>query len=365
MKIIDRHLVKQLVKFALLALLSVVTIYLLIDLFEELGYFTSRKVAFSVLVRHYFYSLPSAIILLYPVSLVLAVFVVYGQMTRHNEISALKSAGVVIYRLFVPAAVIALATIFLYWFGNEFVTIPFNRRLSDLRRYVIEKRAVPVAQKCVNVYRVDGNRAFWVRELEFSASGKGVVIMRNFAVIKLDRNRRVVERIDGDSAIYENSVWVGFGLVRRLFLPTGIEEFQRFARSQLDFIARRPEEWFTPLRPVEETPTTVLGNYIAQMKAAGENVAREEVEYHYRFSYALIGFVVVLLGLPFSVRLRQRGGVMFGLGLGLLFSFLYWGAIQTCRAFGTSHVISPALAAWLPNIIFGVVAGFLMLKVER
>jgi len=107
-----------------------------------------------------------------------------------------------------------------------------------------------------------------------------------------------------------------------------------------------------------------LWRYIQRMKRAGENVASEEVEFHYRFSYSLIGLIVVLLGLPLAVRLRS-GGVMFGLGLGLLFSFLYWGAIQTSRAYGTSHVVSPALAAWLPNIVFGLAALILMVRVEQ
>ena len=74
--------------------------------------------------------------------------------------------------------------------------------------------------------------------------------------------------------------------------------------------------------------------------------------------------IIVLLGLPLSVRMR-RGGVMFGLGLGLLVSFLYWGAIQLSRAYGTSHVISPALAAWLPNIVFGGIAALLWLGVRE
>ena len=56
---------------------------------------------------------------------------------------------------------------------------------------------------------------------------------------------------------------------------------------------------------------------------------------------------------------------MFGLGLGLLLSFLYWGAIQTSRAFGTSHVIGTALSAWLPNIVFGTIALALVLNVDR
>ena len=133
---------------------------------------------------------------------------------------------------------------------------------------------------------------------------------------------------------------------------------------RLDVIRETPADFASNSRPVEETSTRALRSFITRMKRAGENVAREEVEYYYRFSYSLIGLVVVLLGLPLSVRLR-RGGVMFGLGLGLLLSFMYWGAIQTSRAFGTSHVISTALAAWLPNIVFGTFALILVLNVDR
>jgi lipopolysaccharide export system permease protein len=157
---------------------------------------------------------------------------------------------------------------------------------------------------------------------------------------------------------------MGKKVVLRTFDSTGTEQLQRFDSLKLDAIQETPADFASTPRPVEETSTRTLRSYIGRMKRAGENVAREEVEYYYRFSYSLIGLVVVLLGLPLSVRLR-RGGVMFGLGLGLLLSFMYWGAIQTSRAFGTSHVISPALCAWLPNIVFGSVAVFMVLNAER
>jgi lipopolysaccharide export system permease protein len=365
MKIIDRYFLREMVKFVLLALVSVVTIYLLIDLFEELSYFTTRKVGLLVILKYYLYSLPSAITLLYPVSLILAVFVVYGQMTRHNEISAFKSSGVVVYRLFVPAVIVGVTTMFIYLLGTEFITIPCNRRLSELRRYVIEKRTPPSSERQQDVYRIDGNLILWARELEWRGGSSKVMVLRNFALIKLDKNRRVVERVDGESAVYNQSAWIGFALKKRSFdSTTGRENYLRLNKAELQLLREAAMEWTTTSRPIEETPTAVLRKYISQMKATGENVAREEVEYHYRFSYALIGLIVVLLGLPLSVRLR-RGGVMFGLGLGLLFSFLYWGVIQTCRAFGTSHVIPPLLAAWLPNLIFAVGAGLLFVKVER
>jgi lipopolysaccharide export system permease protein len=363
MKIIDRHLLKELIKFTVLALLSVVSIYLLIDLFEELGYFTSRKVGLGVILLYYFYSLPSAVVLLYPVSLILAVFVVYGQMTRNNELSAFKSAGVMIYRLFVPALMLGVLSVVIYLPGNEFITVRFNRKLSELRRVVIEKRSQSPTQHQQDVYRIEGNVVLWSRELEKPATGVAGTVLRDFTLIQLDKNRRVRNRIDGDSAVYTGSGWIGTDVEIRQFDTSGTHKFERQTKCELTILKSIPLESEVGGRPIEELSAIDLHRYIARMKATGENVAREEVEYHYRFSYALIGLVVVLLGLPFSVRLR-RGGVMFGLGLGLLFSFLYWGVIQTCRAFGTSHVFSPVFAAWLPNIIFTTIAGVLLIKVE-
>ena len=63
-------------------------------------------------------------------------------------------------------------------------------------------------------------------------------------------------------------------------------------------IRETPLDFASTSRPVDETSTRALRDFIGRMKRAGENVAKEEVEYYYGFSYSLIGIVVVLLGLP-------------------------------------------------------------------
>lgn len=363
MKIIDRYLLKELIKFTLLALLSVVTIYLLIDLFEELGYFTSRKVSFDVILRYYFFSLPAAVILLYPVSLILAVFVVYGQITRNNELAAFKSAGIKVYRLFVPAIVVGVLTAVIYMLGNEYINIQFNRKLSELRRFVIEKRSKPSTQYQRDVYRIQGDIVLWSRELEKPVTPSiTATVLRDFTLIQLNKKRRVHIRIDVDSAVFTENGWIGEGIGMRRFDTSGSHKFEYQISSQIPLLNSPILECGIGGEPIEEMSTIHLHRYITRMRSIGENVAREEVEYHYRFSYALIGLIVILLGLPLSVQMR-RGGVMLGLGLGLLLSFLYWGLIQICRAFGTSHVVSPAFAAWLPNIIFATLAFILSVKI--
>ena len=359
MKVVDRHILRELVKFAFIAVGSVVAIYLMIDLFEELSYFTGRKTGLDIILLYYFYSLPSAISLLYPVSLVLAVFMVYGQLTRNRELHALESAGVSILRLFAPAIGLGLASVVIYLAANELITIPFNAHLTDLRRQKIEHRGSSQVQRRQNLCFVgEGGQVFYIREL--SSDG----IMKDFSVSELGTDRRVERRFDVGEAVWRDRAWYASNVDVRTFDALGNETLEHDDSLKLDMIHETPADFASTPRPVEETSTRALRSFIGRMKRAGENVAKEEVEYYYRFSYSLIGLVVVLLGLPLSVRLR-RGGVMFGLGLGLLLSFLYWGAIQTSRAFGTSHVISTSLSAWLPNIAFGTIALALVLNVDR
>jgi len=358
-KVLDRYLGREVVRFTLLALLSVVAIYLLIDLFEELSYFTSRRVTLPVILFHYLLSIPAAVSLLYPVSLLLAVFVVYGQMVRHRELHALESAGVRATRTFLPAAAIALLTVFGYVLANEFVTIPANAALSDLRRVRIEQRGSAQADKRRDVQFVgEAGRVYFIRELTLDGTMRVAIIKR------LDEERRVVERLDFREAVWRDPGWVAFDVTRREFEPDGTERLTRHDTLALTGVVETPEDFRWTPRPTSETSTRELRQLIRRLSRAGEDVSEKEVEYHYRFSYALIGLIIVLLGLPLSVRMR-RGGVMFGLGLGLLVSFLYWGAIQLSRAYGTSHVISPALAAWLPNIVFGGIAALLWLGVRE
>jgi hypothetical protein len=191
-----------------------------------------------------------------------------------------------------------------------------------------------------------------------------IPLLRQWLQSELGPDRRVKRRFDVGEAVWRDRAWYARNVDVRTFDVLGNEAMEHDDSLKLDMIRETPVDFASTSRPVEETSTRALRSFISRMKRAGENVAKEEVEYYYRFSYSLIGLVVVLLGLPLSVRLR-RGGVMFGLGLGLLLSFLYWGAIQTSRAFGTSHVISTVLSAWLPNMVFGAIALALVLNVDR
>ncbi|MEO0093534.1 MAG: LptF/LptG family permease [candidate division WOR-3 bacterium] len=358
MKITDKLILKEFIKFTLLALLCVVTLYNLIDLLEELSYFTRRRVNIITVLGYYTYLTPQAVTLLLPVALILATFLVYGTMTRHREINAYMSSGINLFRLFRIAIVIGIFSIFGLFLHRELVEIPFAQRLADLKRFKIEQRGNTEIQKRRDIYYIgEQGKIYFIKEFESPGT------LRNFYILELNKERRPIKRVDVTEATYRNKIWFGKDVYIRDF--SGTEELMNHYDSlPLVSITEKPEDFIKEIRPIEETSTKDLFRYLRKMKRVGERVNKEEVEFNYRFADAFIGLIVILLALPLSIRLR-KGGVMLGLGLGLLFSFLYWGFIQVAKAFGYVGAFSPVVSAWLPNITFSLVAVFFLTQVRR
>ena len=109
----------------------------------------------------------------------------------------------------------------------------------------------------------------------------------------------------------------------------------------------------------QETLTiTELRDYISKQKNRGSgNVVQYQVEYHKRIANSFASFILTIIGLSLSAR-KRKGGMGMYLGLGLALSFGYI-MLQTVSAtFAIQADAPPLLAAWVPNIIFAVVAWF-------
>ncbi|MEO0102840.1 MAG: LptF/LptG family permease [candidate division WOR-3 bacterium] len=356
--ILDRFLYKEIVKFTFLALASVVTIYILIDVFEEIDYFLNYHTGLPLIFLYYLHILPEAINLLLPASLILATFMVYGRMTRSGELVALRSSGITLFRIFQPAILIGFISIFFLFWSKDFLEIPLKRKLRQFQREKIEKKEIFREERRRDIYYIgEDNYIFYIKELE--RKGR----MGRFTISHLDEKQKVRERYDGDGAIWNGKIWLGKEVFIRRFSQEG-ESLERRDTLSLLFIKEKPEDFFREIESSEEMRLKELIVYINKMRKIGYATDQEEVNYHLRFSQAFIGLIVILLGLPLAVRLR-RGGVTLGLGLGLLFSFLFWGMIQIFRAMGEARLLSPFLSTFLPDFIFLLLALFLMLRTER
>jgi len=108
-----------------------------------------------------------------------------------------------------------------------------------------------------------------------------------------------------------------------------------------------------------------LSQFIRKNKEAGLDTNRYEVDYHSKFGFSLAGFVMVVLGIPFSVGRARSGGLMANLGVCLGLIFVYWIFYSSALTLGYHGDIPAILSAWGPNLIMGAMGAFFIIRSKK
>ena len=125
-----------------------------------------------------------------------------------------------------------------------------------------------------------------------------------------------------------------------------------------------PPEYFKTEAPDAGKMTyDQLSRYITQLKASGFDAVPQMVQLRRKVAFPFVTLIMTLLAVPFAVSTGRRGA-LYGIGVGIVIAIVYWVALSVFGAFGTGGVLPPVLAAWAPNLLFGAVAGYLVLTVR-
>ena len=108
---------------------------------------------------------------------------------------------------------------------------------------------------------------------------------------------------------------------------------------------------------------SVLRSYTGRMMAAGYEMFPHQVWLGRRTAFPVVTLIMTLIAVPFAVTIG-RGGAMAGIAVGIALALSYWLSISLFAALGGGGLIAPALAAWAPNLLFGVAALYLLLTVR-
>jgi lipopolysaccharide export LptBFGC system permease protein LptF len=107
-----------------------------------------------------------------------------------------------------------------------------------------------------------------------------------------------------------------------------------------------------------------LREKIRMMKADGKNIRPQLVELHFKFAIPFGALIFGLVGLPLGVQ-RTQSGRSWGFALCSVVFLLYYVLYCLGKNLGVSGIISPALAAWLPNILFGLLGAYLFVRTAQ
>jgi LPS export ABC transporter permease LptG len=125
----------------------------------------------------------------------------------------------------------------------------------------------------------------------------------------------------------------------------------------------RPEYFKDDVRTASQMSYGELKAYIDELQKKHFDVTSLNLDLYRKLSYPLVSFIMVLLGIPFSFK-TGRKGAFYGIGICIGLGILYWSTFELFGKLGDINRLSPMVAAWFPNLIFGLGGTWMMLRVK-
>lgn len=354
----DRYLIGEFMRYFLLALTGFVGFVVLFDAFEKIDTFIDYRATADQVLRYYLNSIPYKAVLVTPVALLLACFLSLGYMTRYQEITIMKSAGVSLYRLVLPVYAIGLLTAAMTFAVTDFVMPGAQTRAREIYYEEIRGRTLHNLGSRMNVsYIGRDNRLYLIRRYDVPRETMVGLVIQEFD------GDRLVRRIDAEKAEYRDGRWIVEDGVDRSFPGEGRETVNTFASLDLD-LPETPEDFAkTEIRP-EQMSYPDLARYVDRVRQSGSRAESFETDLHLRLAFPIANFVILLIGSSLAVQMR-RGGVALGFGFSLAIAFAYWSMIRAGQVLGHNGTLPPFLAAWLGNLIFIALGGYMLYRTPK
>jgi len=362
--ILDEYVLEQFLGVFVLVLVTFVMLMLLFTFFELLGAII-RNHAPLLLVGEYLINLtPSMIYTITPLSVLIAVLVVFGLLTRSSELTAIKSAGVSLYRIVLPMLVIAsiLATsLFLF---DELYLPKANRRQEALRNIIKGKPAQTVEHPGEN----------WIFGIQKAGEPEHIFYYQffdaerdsfaNISVFEFEPGTfSISKRIFATSAHWEPRLnqWVFENGWVRTFSGAEISNYQPFVVDTFPEIREHPRYFKTEELLSSEMSFHELAAYIHELQQSGFDTVRLRVQLNRKLAYPLITLVMAILAVPFAVSMGRRGSLA-GIAIAIGVAIAYFVVDGTFEAMGNVNLLPAMLAAWSPDLVFALIGGYLLLR---
>lgn len=368
-RLLDVYVSREYLRIFLLGVIGLLGIFYIstfIDLVDKLfrGEATS-----AMLLRYFYFRTPQFVYYVIPMGVLVSTLVTVGIMSKNSELLVMRACGISLYRSALPLLVFgAMASVGLFALQEQ-VLARANREADRLERII---RRWPPATSALNRRWVVGKEnEIYHYDLFDPESNR----FTNLWVYGLDEKtwglRRVTRAAEATAPAgrgAEPAAWIArLGWTRELTV-SGKAGARRTSLKYTPFqeqpLAIEPPSYFKSDEPIAELMTFVqLREYIVKLQASGANVVPQMVALQRKIAFPFVTIIMTVLAIPFAVT-NGRRGAMYGVGIGIVLAITYWIAMSVSGALGAGGVMSPLLAAWAPNIIFGTAAGYLVLTVR-
>ncbi len=373
LSVMDSYIIKELT----LPFLFGIGIFTSLGVAIGTGFELVRKVAESglpvgIALQVLILRLPEFIVFAFPMAMLLATLMTYSRFSSDSEIIALRSIGINIYRLIIPAVIFSFLIVNLTFIFNNFISPAANYQASTTLRQALNrskkafndrnilypqytKEKLPNGEKVTSLSRIfyaeefDGEKMLNVTILDRSQGAVSQIITANHATWNIEEN-----------------IWDFYnGTVYLLGADGSYQNLVRFQHQQLA-LPHAPLDLTKRSRDYKEMNLFQAREYLEIAKLSGKDkkIRKLKVRIQEKISLPFVCLVFALIGAAIGIKPQNSSkGTSFGICVGLIFTYYLLSFISS--SMGVRGLLSPFLAAWLPNILGLGAAGLLIFNSEN
>jgi len=357
--LIDRYIIKKFLGSFIMTLGLFTVIIIVFDVSEKIDEFVGKKAPLDEIIFNYYFNfIPFLLNLFSPIFVFISVIFFTSKMAAKSEFVAILAGGVSYMRILRPYLITAVFIAFMSYLLNAWI-IP---------------RADKIRVEFENKYTRDLTTNF-KRNIKRQIVPGVIMTLKNYNYmdsfgykLKLDHieGDKLLSRLEADKLKWneETNSWMIVNYRVRTFDAAGNESLIR-GQEMDTMIPFDPEDFFRRDEDVQSFNMTELKEYIALGRMKGiPNLFFYQTERERRYASPFSLIILTFIGVTVS-SIKSRGGIGWHLAKGIFISFAYLFVIQFFTSYGSSGVMNPALAVWIPNAVFLAVGFYLYRTTQK
>lgn len=356
---IDYYIIKKFLGTFFYSIFLLTIVIIIFDVSEKIEDFIENKAPlWEIIFSYYLNFLPYFVNLFSYLFVFITVIFFTSKLAANTEIIAILSAGISFRRLLRPYLISAGFLSLLSFALANFVIPHTNIEMRNFKQKYLDNLQKDMGEN-IHFQLDKGTYVYMERFI------KNKNTAQKFSIEQLDSLGQLTYKLNTDKAIYDSlsGKWLLFDYYERKI--SGLKENIVFGTLKDTTLALSPKDLIVIKEEYEVMDFFEIREFIHKQKQKGaSNVMTFEIEMNKRIAFPFAAIILTIIGVSLSSR-KVRGGIGMHLGLGIALTFIYLLFMQFTTVFAISGYISPLLAAWVPNIIYSIIALYLLKKAPK
>ena len=369
--LLDLYITRRYLGIFLLAFASLIGIFYIATFIDMADKLFRGSATGAMILRFFFFETPQYVYYIIPLAALLATLVTIGVLTKNSELTIMRACGVSLYRSALPLVMFAVVFSLVLFELQEHILAESNRAAKQIEAVIrqwpaqtfggaLSRRWIVGTKGGIYNFEYFDSRAnqfnrFWMFQPDPDDWSLSAVTYAS-----------TVAPVPGPiDAAFEWQARRGWDRRISTVKARGARRmavtYQPFAEKPLPLEA--PSFFKTDEPDADRMTYGELQRYVTQLQASGYYVIPYMVHLQRKIAFPFVTLIMTLLAVPFAVTTGRRGA-LYGVGIGIALAIAYWTALSVFGALGAAAFISPMIAAWAPNILFGAAAVYMLLTVR-